>query len=97
VKENHTSLQVNIFGSQYTIKGVAQPDYINELAAYVDSKMREITQNTATISSTKVAILAALNIADELHQAQREMKTDQNLLSQKADHIMSLINKELNK
>ncbi len=95
MKENHTSIQVDIFGSQYTIKGVAQPDYIKELAAYVDSKMREITENTATISSTKVAILAALNIADELHQALRESQTDNANLAKKADQLLSLINKEL--
>ena len=60
------SVKVEIYGSEYRIRGDADPDSIKEIAHYVDSKMREVTSETSLGSSLKVAILAALNIAGEL-------------------------------
>ena len=60
-----TTQSVTIFGSEYKIKG-ADPDYIQTVAAYVDGKMRELERRLATGTPTKIAILASLNIADEL-------------------------------
>ena len=67
-------VQVQIFGHSYTIRGEANQDYILDVAAYVDRKMREITEKLPVASLSKVAILASLNIADELfkERAQRE-------------------------
>jgi cell division protein ZapA len=59
-------LKVNIYGTEYPVKGSTDPDYINEVAKYVDTKMKEINKNISIDSSLKVAILAALNITDEL-------------------------------
>ncbi len=76
-------VQVQIFGHQYTIRGEANQDYILGVAAYVDRKMREITEKLPVASLSKVAILASLNIADELfkerasHQNQGHQWTDQ--------------------
>ena len=63
-------LKINIYGTEYPIKSDAETDseYILKVAAYVDKKMREIDQSTQSKSSLKVAILAALNITDELFQ-----------------------------
>ncbi len=61
-----SSVKVEIYGSEYKIRGDAAPEHIQEIAHYVDSKMREVTHETALGSSLKVAILAALNIAGEL-------------------------------
>ena len=59
-------VQVQIFGHSYTIRGEADQDYITSVAAYVDRKMRDITEKLPVASLSKVAILASLNIADEL-------------------------------
>ncbi len=61
-----SSVKVEIYGSEYRIRGDADPEHIQEIAHYVDSKMREVTHETALGSSLKVAILTALNIAGEL-------------------------------
>ncbi len=63
-------LKINIYGSEYPIKSGPETDtdYILRVADYVDRKMREIDQSTQAKSSLKVAILAALNITDELFQ-----------------------------
>jgi cell division protein ZapA len=62
------SLRVEIYNQTYSIRSDGDNDYILELADYVDSKMREISSGTLTVDSLKVAILAALHIADEFHQ-----------------------------
>jgi len=61
-------IRVNIFGSEYTLLSENNDDYVKEIARYIDDKMREIDRNNQVKSTAKVAILAALNIADELYQ-----------------------------
>jgi len=61
-------MRVNIFGAEYALKADNNQDYIAEIAAYVDSKMKEIQKSQTISSNLKLAILAALNIADELFQ-----------------------------
>jgi cell division protein ZapA len=73
------SVKVEIYGSEYRIRGDADPDYIQEIAHYVDSKMSEVSEETSLASSLKVAILAALNIAGELF---RERDDRNRLLAQ---------------
>jgi cell division protein ZapA len=60
-------VQVEIYGQSYNLRGEGEVAYIQDLAGYVDRKMREVSEATATVDSLKVAILAALNIADEAH------------------------------
>jgi len=59
-------VDVEIFGKVYTVRGDKDPDYVRRVAEFVDRKMREIEQVTDTVSTSRIAILASLNIADEL-------------------------------
>ena len=61
-------IRVNIFGSEYTLISDSDENYVKEIAQYIDQKMREIDKNQSIRSTAKVAILAALNITDELFQ-----------------------------
>lgn len=61
-------ISVEIYDQEYHIKGDLDPEYIQELAKYVDEKMRSIAGRTRTVDSLRVAVLAALNLADECHQ-----------------------------
>ena len=65
-------LSVMIFGSEYKIKG-ADPAYIQEVAAYVDGKMRELETRLTTGTPTKIAILTSMNVADELFRQREEL------------------------
>jgi len=65
--EKHT-VRVNIYGNEYPIKSDADPEYIKRVAKYVDQKMREIAHKVDNRTALEVAILAALNITDELLQ-----------------------------
>ncbi len=66
------TLSVMIFGSEYKIKG-ADPAYIQEVAAYVDGKMRELESRLTTGTPTKIAILTSMNVADELFRQREEL------------------------
>src|SRR5512142_397264 len=71
-------VEVQIFGHPYTIRSEAEQGYILDVAAYVDQKMREITEKLPVASLSKVAILASLNIADELFKERaRQQSRDQ--------------------
>ncbi len=66
------TLSVMIFGSEYKIKG-ADPAYIQEVAAYVDGKMRELESRLVGGTPTKIAILTSMNVADELFRQREEL------------------------
>ena len=65
------TIKVEIYDQAYTVRSDGDPDYLKGLAEYVDQRMREISSGTLTVDSRKVAILAALYIADELHQLRK--------------------------
>jgi cell division protein ZapA len=79
IMDSKNLVQVQIFGHSYTIRGEADQNYILGVAAYVDRKMREVTEKLPVESLSKVAILCSLNIADELfkERAQREQREQQ--------------------
>ena len=62
------TVRVEIYNQTYNIRSDGDTEYISRLAEFVDSRMREISSGTLTVDSLKVAILAALHIADELHR-----------------------------
>ena len=62
----NASVRVEIFDQAYNLRG-SDPEYILKLAEYVDSKMRAVAEATNTIDTVRLAVLAALNIADEYH------------------------------
>jgi cell division protein ZapA len=69
----NSSVRVEIFDQAYNLRG-SDPKYILQLAEYVDSKMRAVAQATNTIDTIRLAVLAALNIADEYHLLKRKQE-----------------------
>jgi cell division protein ZapA len=65
-----TGVRVEIFDQAYNLRGSDQ-DYILKLAEYVDSKMRAVAEATNTVDTVRLAVLAALNIADEFHMLKK--------------------------
>lgn len=59
-------IKVEIYDQVYNLRGV-DAEYITRLAEFVDSKMRNVAEQTSTIDSLRLAVLAAINIADEYH------------------------------
>jgi cell division protein ZapA len=68
-------VNVSIYGKEYSIVSQVDPEYIKKAAEYLDSKMREVSEAYPNITEAKIAVLAALNITDELFQARKSDKT----------------------
>jgi cell division protein ZapA len=73
---------VTIFGEPHVVIGSTNPGHIEGLAATVDRKMRLISQRNPRLSTYKVAVLAALNLADELTKLKEEHQTLVELLDE---------------
>ncbi len=69
------SVQVEIFGQVYSIKGGEDPAHIRSLAAFLDAKMHEVQKGTGTADPHRVAILTALTITDELYRLREKTKS----------------------
>jgi len=79
-------VQVEIYNQTYSIRSDGDNSYILGLADFVDRKMREIASGTLTVDSLKVAILASLHIADELHRTtSNQAQLDSQLASRSAE------------
>ena len=90
-----TPVQVTIFGHAYTVKGEDDKAYVLEVAAYVDRKMREITGRMPVAPLTKVAILASLNIADELFKERARQQTQSRQLDHQAARLNAVLDELL--
>ncbi len=90
-KEKRNITEVEIYRESYKIVNDALPKYTQSLAKYVDARMKDISQSTSTISSMKVAVLAALNIADELFKVKKELKTEKEITEKETDNLYRLI------
>lgn len=93
--ESKNVVQVQIFGHTYTIRGEADQEYIMGVAAYVDRKMREITEKVPVASLSKVAILASLNIADELMKERASHQTQQQWIDRHAARLNAVLEEVL--
>jgi cell division protein ZapA len=69
--EDGSSIRVEIYDQSYHLRG-SDPAYIQRLAEVVDAKMRAVAQHTSTVDSLRVAVLAALNLADDYYQLKRK-------------------------
>ena len=87
--------RVEIYDQLYQIKGGIETEYVKQLAAYVDSKMREIAQGSKTVDSLKVAVLAALNIADELFRCQDVQQARRGALAERTEALERLVDAAL--
>ena len=90
-----SSVKVTIFGQTYTIKGDTDPGYMLELAEYVNSKMEEVSSGIASTNSVQVAILVALNIADECFQLKKLKSGNESAIEEKARTLISMLDEGL--
>jgi cell division protein ZapA len=88
------SVRVDIYDQTYHLRG-SDPEYIQQLADYVDTKMRLISQQASTVDSLKVAVLAALNIADEFHMLKRRYEAATSDYTARAGHLADALDEIL--
>jgi cell division protein ZapA len=88
------SVRVEIFDQAYNLRG-SDPEYILKLAEYVDSKMRAVAEATNTIDTVRLAVLAALNIADEYHLLKRKQENGSMDYQKRAHDLASALDEVL--
>ena len=88
-------IPVEINGQRYPIKCSLEPEYVARLARYVDERMRAASDLTPTGDSLRLAILAALNIADELFRARERDRARSGELEERAGEIERLLDRIL--
>ncbi len=89
------TVKVNIYGAEYSVKAGDDVDYVQSIASYVNNVMLEIDRNMGSKSPLKVAVLAALNIADELFRKKEEAEKLQNVLDKEAEKLITKINNKI--
>jgi cell division protein ZapA len=86
-----TKVRVPIYGNTYTIQGDASPDYIESLTKYLNAKMEEVASAIPSATSMQVAVLAALNIADEYFQLRDLQSTATIDIEKRANALISML------
>jgi len=91
----NTAVRVEIFDQGYNLRG-SDPDYIIKLADYVDGKMRAVADATSTVDCMRLAVLAALNIADEYHVLKRQLDNGASSdYVKRANHLSNMLDEVL--
>jgi cell division protein ZapA len=88
------SVTVQIAGNRYTLKTDEDDRWVKSLAAFVDGKMREAQKNTRTVDTQSVAVLTALQIAEELFAERRDTRELRNSIREKSQSLLDYLERE---
>ena len=88
-------IPVDIQGQRYPIRSSLDPDYVARLALYVDEKMRAAADTTPTGDALRLAVLAALNIADELFRSRDASRDKDGQIAERAEELERLVDRML--
>lgn len=88
-------MKIDIYDQSYNVNAAENEEYVKELAAYVDAKMREVAEATRTVDSLKVAVLAAVNIADEMFALRERRQQMEGPLRKRVEKCVTLVEKAL--
>ena len=92
MSDESNQVSISIFGQEYSVKAPADPEYIKKIGEYLDGKMREVQAGfTTTQSSTRIAILAAMNITDELFSTRQSSGSVDSEVEEKISTLIELI------
>jgi|SRR5579862_6449679 cell division protein ZapA len=88
-------VHVEIFGQSYAVQAGADPGYIESVASYVDQQMREVSRGSGAVDSVRIAVLAALNIADELFRSRAAGNAGGEALEERTQHLIGVLGQAL--
>jgi cell division protein ZapA len=95
MSESGRVIPVDIQGQRYPIRSTLDPDYVARLATYVNEKMRAAADTTPTGDGLRLAVLAALNIADELFRCRDANRDRDGRLAERAEELERLLDRVL--
>jgi len=89
------TIEVEVFGQRFSLQGEGDEAYFHELAEYVDAQMRTLAKQTRTSTPTKLAILAAINVTDQLFQQRRQGGEGESEMDRRAQLLLEAIDQHL--
>lgn len=89
------TIKVEIYDQAYHVRGELDEKYVADLARFVDRRMREVAEATHTVDSLRVAVLAALNIADELQTLRQRQQEVEGSVRERAERCLTLVEQAL--
>jgi len=95
VAKDTEGIKVVIFDQEYYIRGDLDEAYIQKLGDFLDGKMRAIAGRTKTVDSLRIAVLAALNIADEFHQIKARYEEKTKRVDERVEECSRLLDRYL--
>ena len=90
-------MRIEILGREYNVRSDEGEERVRKIAEYVDQKIKEITEGTKTLSTINVAILAALNIADDYFRAIEDQNHLTRTVKNKSGQLIAMIDSKLNR
>ncbi len=90
----NNQVEVEIFGQNYTLRGEGEDQYVAKLARYVDGKMHDVAKMGPNLPPTKLALLAAINIADELFKLRLDKQSRETLIESKTKDLIESIEEQ---
>lgn len=94
-KSDSSLVSVSIFGGTYSLRAEEDGTYVESLARYVDTKMRNLSESTGTSEPLRVAVLAALNIADEFFKLEERHRAGEARVEATARELVSTLEESL--
>lgn len=89
-----STITVTISGTEYNLRSGGNPEYVRKLAAYVDHKIAEVQKGVGDLPANRLAILAALNIADELGRSRGVNEDDLVRIDRRIRSLIELVDKD---
>ena len=87
--------KIEIYGKSYNLKSSSEEIRVEEAAAYVDAKMHELAQARKKTPYMDLSVLAALNIAMELLELQKETSVNDQVREEKIERLIGVLETEL--
>jgi cell division protein ZapA len=85
------AVRVQIFGKTYSVRADADAKYTQSLARYVEEQMQNVAANSGAVDTQKIAVLAALNIANNLFQAEKNEQEREEELDKRTDLLLQMV------
>lgn len=86
-----TVVHVDIHGHRYSVRSDLDPQYVSQLAELIDERMQSVARELSSADPTRIAVIAALNIADELYRARAESAGATDRLQAKTAEIERIV------
>lgn len=89
------AIEITIMGQKFMVRSESSEEYVTKVAAYVDKKINEVLQGTKSVASVQVALLGAMNIADEFFKYQDDRAKLLNDVEKKVQDMIELVDTQI--